>query len=519
VVLDDYAQNLHSTPPLNEKNSARLPPNRAKLKVSQGRDPISLGWFRERLRQRYGTMARLNEEWQTQYASFEAIEPPPPAGDPTAKGTSPLWYEFQRFRQDLFMDWWAECYRTLKEADPRHAVALDSCVGFFGGNVPSAVDWWRAAREAADLLSHHDGRAGSEADYLVYSYGRHYPRKGLGQFEYVWNGPECWGDPDDDVVYAAGERNLWRGAALNIRMYGMYGHSDTYVGWPSRTQSSYNNLSDFETDYTLFRPCAGVVPLLHRKLNALGKVFIESEVVAPKVAILQPSEALIAAFPPGIVEAAANEAHQWLYEERVHHAFVPEEAILEGKEKLEALRVIVLPEALVLPVGVQSRLRRWVEGGGLLIALGPFAEHDRYGRPDGVWMRELFPPGGEERVRSERLGKGEVRWLASHELLRQPEVREQLTAAVDRAAPPYCRSDGKRIGWVLRRDSGARYVICFNREPYVAAEETLTLPGDVREVRDLTAPGQTRVPLERTGKATAVRLRLEAGEGTVLEVR
>ncbi len=485
-------------------------------KGEAGRDPVCLGLFRQRLEQRYGTITRLNQAWGTSYASFAAIEPPPSAKGGGVKETSPLWYEFQRFRCDLFMDWWAECYRALKQADPNHLIAIDTCVGFLGGGLGPSVDWWRAAKESADILSHHDGRAGSEADYLVYSYGRYHPEKALGQLEYVWNGPECWSDPPDEVVYAAGERNLWRGAALNLRIYGMYGHNDTYVGMPSRTQSSFNNLSDFETDYTLFRPCAGVIPLLHRKLNALPQAFIESRIREPQVALLQPSESLIAVLPEGTVEGAVGEAHAWLYDERVHHAFVPEEAVAEGVEKLDAFRAIILPQAHVLPAAVQARLQDWVRKGGLLIAVGPFAIHDRYGRPDGAWMGRLFPSADQADVRRATDGKGEVILLAGQEALRRPPVRGELTAAMARVAPPLVRSDGNRIGWVVRELRGTTYLVCFNRDPRSAAEETLSLPASVKQVRDLTAPGQPQAPLERGGGATQVRLKLEAGEGTVL---
>ncbi|MBI2298985.1 MAG: beta-galactosidase [Armatimonadetes bacterium] len=475
-----------------------------------GRDAVCLALFRAGLQRRYQTIERLNTDWGAAYASFDAIEPP----ERKPARTSPLWYEFQRFRQDLFMDWWAACYRELRAADPDHPVAIDTCVGYLGTSIASAVDWWRAASEAADILSHHDGRAGSEADYLVYSYGRYHPAKALGQLEYVWNGPECWGDPEEAVSFAAGERNLWRGTALNERIYGMYGQNDTYVPWPSRTQASYNNLSDFETDYSLLRPCAGVIPLLHRKLNALPQAFIESRIAEPRVGVLVPAEAMLAGLPEGTVDAAAGAVHGLLYDARVHHAFVPEQAIAAGAERLDALKVMVLPAAQVLPEAVQAKLRAWVKSGGLLVAVGPFAVMDRYGRADGRWLKALALDGATQPMTRATDGKGSILLLAGHEALRRPEVRAEVSAALARAAPPWCRSDGARLGWVLREQGKVRYLVVFNRSARTPATETLTFAARVARVRDLTAAGGPTVAT----RVTQVTLHLEPGEGTVLQM-
>ena len=125
----------------------------------------------------------------------------------------------------------------------------------YGCDNYGAVDCTRLA-ETADIISLH-GVSPQTLFRYTYSIGRYGPHKTFANLEYYWNAPEGWSGPTEAVSAAAGERNLWQGVALGLRVFQFYGQNDTFVSFPSRDQSSYNNLADFETDYSVLLPWRG----------------------------------------------------------------------------------------------------------------------------------------------------------------------------------------------------------------------------------------------------------------------
>jgi hypothetical protein len=495
-----------------------------------GHDAASVKVFRAWLGTKFGTIEKLNAAWGGKYASFEDVAPPDEKDMVAAERPTALMHEFELWRKDRCMGWWTDCYKLLKQADPTHPVGTDPCVPVFNTYVRPAVDYERLA-ETGDIVSIHDGRAGPECDRYLYSIWRYARGKTLGSLEYVWNGPECWDNAQEPVVFAAGERNLWRGAGLGLRVWQFYGQNDTYVGWPSETQSAYNNLADFETNYSLLRPCAGVVPLMHAKMNAMKEAFFGTAPAEPKIGILQPSTTSNSYKAAERVKVAAFAMTRVLEAGNYHHAVVFERELAAGRDRLGNYKVLMLPYGVALPGWMGPKLVEWVKGGGVLIAAGPFAQYTAYGKDDGAAWKAMM---GDARIvegektttfadgaamKDVRVGRGRAIVIADFSRMDDEDNVGAIRAAIDRAAPREAWCEDVKLGLIVREEKGGvRYVVAFNRSADEAVEDVVRLAWPVRKATDLGVRTGAAVPFRKSGGVTTFRLHLEPGEGTVVKV-
>ena len=493
-------------------------------------DRYSVAEFQAALATKYRTIAALNAAWGTAYASFDDIQPPPNPADKPDQRPSPLGYAFEAFRKDRFMGWWRHCYEAFRRADPTHPVATDPCAAGYDATIAAAVDYSRLA-DCGDIVSLHWGDTQPWLFSYLHSIGRLTP-KPLGILEYVWNGPECWGAPTDDVAAAAGQRNLWNGTALGVRLYNFYGHNDTYVGWPSPDQSCYNNLMDFETDYTLFRPCAGVVPLMHAKLNALHEVWFDTRVAAPEVGIYQPALTVNHPASGQSVAEASTAFERLLCRASIGHATVFERALLKGKDDFSRYGVICLPYAVVLPPAVSDKLVAWVRAGGTLISAGPFAAWNANCRDDGRAMRALLGakmprktdagkwtlPGSVPFV-TVTAGKGRVMLVADPALDRDKQMLSILDDVLRSNGSRMVTTNCPDLAFVVREGKGnVRYLVVWNQSSAHEARGTLGLPAHWQKATDLGIAGGCPVPLKGGGRTVRMPVCLGAGEGTVIRL-
>ncbi len=485
-----------------------------------GHDAASVKVFRAWLKAKFGAIERLNAAWGSEYASFDDVAPPDEKGTVEAERPTPLMHEFELWRKDRCMGWWTDCYKLLKRADSTHPVGTDPCALVFDVDTLSAVDYERLA-ETGDIVSIHDGRAGPECDRYLYSIWRYARGKTLGSLEYVWNGPECWNNPQEPVVFAAGERNLWRGAGLGLRVWQFYGQNDTYVGWPSETQSAYNNLADFETNYSLLRPCAGVVPLMHAKMNAMKEAWFAAKPVEPRIGILEPTTTANSYKPAEKVRVAAFAMTKVLEDGDYHHAVVFERELAAGRDRLANYKVLLLPYAVALPEWLGPKLVAWVKGGGVLIAAGPFAQYTAYGKDDGAAWRGIL---GEARiadgtaVQDVSFGRGRAMVIADFSAVDVADNERAIWAMIDKVAPREAWCEDAKMGLIVREGKGGvRYVVAFNRSVDEAVESEVRLAWPVRKATDLGVRTGAAVPLRKQGAGVSFRLRLEPGEGTVVK--
>jgi hypothetical protein len=101
--------------------------------------PLSLAWYRRWLSHRYGTIQKLNNTWDTRYASFEEVEPSgfedvrkSTVDSSFSKWNLSRWMEWRHFMDYQFAQVLADLTRYTNRLDP------STPAGFVGAQQPSA---------------------------------------------------------------------------------------------------------------------------------------------------------------------------------------------------------------------------------------------------------------------------------------------------------------------------------------------------------------------------------------------
>jgi hypothetical protein len=524
-----------------------------------GRTPAGVQAFREYLRKKFDTIEKLNEAWQSHYAKFEAIEPPPDVyhGPEPGRGElvanlfagtcPPLYYEFHRFLKDSYAEYLAWTYRLLKEADPTHPVSLSPSYGAMDGYLCMGRDSFLWAAEACDLYGSED--ASSLEEVFGWSISRSRGRNRVIT-ECVWNGPENWTFPTEEILRAVTRRNLWRMVAWGRVYIAIFGSIDTYGG------AADNNYLVFESGYNLLRRCGGVIAPLKNKLRSMEDVWLNAPVVAPRIAMLKPSTAQICAWPDDAVRGISGNLHSLLYRRNYHYAFVPEEDLLSGHDSLERYSVLILPYATHFPPGLSEKIIPWVKSGGTLISAGIAGGFTRYGAKDGSLMKELFGDIGYQNWSGVT---GELYWELNAAKLR-PEVQDvgpndagsfesvatllftrygagqALLAAdanylrpggsaaplfyelLDRAAPRAAWAEGAELEMNLRQSGNVLHVTLINPDLKAAVKATIRLAARYQKAVDRGVEGGFPVPLREKEAGQAFDIWLAPGEGTMVDL-
>ena len=516
-----------------------------------GRTAAAVQAFREYLRDKFGTIEQLNKAWPALYEDFAAIVPPPdiwhgpePARTQLAMKLSsgacpPLYYEFNRFLKDSYADYLSWCYKQLKMADPTHPVSVSPSYGSIDGYLCGGRDSFRWAADCCDVYG-SEGHSTLE-EVFNWSVQRALNRT-TGICEYIWNGPENWSNPPEDVVRAAASRNLWRLVAWGRTLFTLYGSIDTYGG------GAFNNMLVFESGYNLLRRSAGIIAPLKRKLRSMEDVWLTAAVAEPHIAVLKPSASQICGWPTDPEDAVTQvtrNLHDLLYSRHYHYAFVPEEYLLSGQDQLERYRLLILPYATHFPPGLTEKILPWVREGGTLIIAGIAGGFTPYGAKDGTLMREVFGnlsyrPAGEfcwqttvDAMRTEvrdigqryaetflaSFGQGRVLMATRAQALRPGgSAADWFYRLVDQAAPRPAWAEGAELEMVLRHSARGLHLTLINPDVKREARATIRLAQAHGLAVDRGMEGGFPVPLRKDGKGQAFDIWLAPGEGTVIDL-
>jgi len=511
-----------------------------------GRFPAGVKAFQGYLADKFRAIDRLNAAWGSNYTSFDAVQPPPDVMDAPEPqrsqltdtlykgGATPLYYEFNRFLKQSYADYAAWCYRTLKAADPTHAICMSPSHGALDGYLCMGRDSFRWATDACDLF-------GSELtnpmeEVFTYSIHRATGRT-TGIFECVWNAPYNESFPPEREVAAAGSVNLWRMVAWGRRVLDLFGAEDTYGG------TANNNMMVLESGYNLVRPAAGIVPVVKRKLRSMEDVWLQAPVVEPQIAVLKPSASQLCEWPWGTVVSTCGKLHDLLYTHHYHYAFVPEEYVLSGREDLNRYRALLLPFATQFPPGLTDKILPWVRSGGTLIIAGVAGAYTAYGERDGRLMAELFGQIEQERVgdlawkihvgklRAGVLdvgaepgralladyGKGRALLAAeATDLAPEGVLARRCLELVDAVAPRRVWATGAPVEIVLRQSEGHLHITLINPDVRREARLTVYLARPCGLAVDRGIERGFAVPLRDHGSGQAFDITLAPGEGTLI---
>lgn len=123
-------------------------------------DPQDLSWsdialkkFREWLKTRYPSLSLLNAEWETNFANWEDVVPLTTA-EAQAKGNYAGWMDHRTFMEEVFANALQVAAETVKQEDPGSRPSIS------GTQVPgpsNAVNWYRIDQSVDYLQPYSDG--------------------------------------------------------------------------------------------------------------------------------------------------------------------------------------------------------------------------------------------------------------------------------------------------------------------------------------------------------------------------
>jgi len=507
--------------------------------------------FRTWLQKKFGTIAKLNKAWDTNYAAFNSIQPPPDKYLSLPPKATPLTYEFERFRCDSHAALWKRAYDGYRKYDKTKPVVANAGM-FMSGWPVEALDVWQFQKTGvADWIDMHMNNFWPNLPEQIYLYSLcRLSGKVPVQFEYVWTFPRTgpFDDSNESDFAAICQGSVWRNLAWGKKALVFF---DFYYDWPAY----HNAFFDRDAGYSILRPSACVVPVTKRRGLRFNDILMNTEVARPPIIIMEPTASVLNSPPlhpnksfsyhTGI---AGKEVHELLFPKNYPFLYVPEQAVLDGY-KLNQHKVIILPEAPYLPMGMTEKLLQWIKQGGTLISFGPPGIWDPYGKEDMQILKAAF---GQNEIVDEDPGKWKWRWnmadspnnsiqqtkdgqgklkaatarcgkgcvLLSTGAFDTEELKKVFYNVVDGAIgqrPVSCAKDLFEL--VLREDKrGHKYLFALNPDTRDIREDEIIVAKKFHECVDLGIGSGIPLSITRQDSHTKFHLRLHPGEGTVISL-
>jgi hypothetical protein len=502
-----------------------------------GYGPSATRAFHEWLAGQYAGIADLNREWGTDYASFEAVEQPPDKYARPDRETTPLVAEFERFREDSYIDYLKLIYDSIKAGDPTKPVATRH------SSLLTAINGARIF-ETCDVLGYHSRAPRMQVmNCYLNTLSRYNGGKPLAYLEDFWGCQQEQDRISDEVAQRRGlEKHVCRtfawGRTLQMKWYAYT--SGSYL-------TNYNgNWFNPRYDVLTMRYCAPALKVALDRMRNVDWVLTHSQIPPFRVCIWQPSASMRVQARDGLSANEIISLHGLIYPAGFFYELVPEEYFADGRAKLEEFDVVFLPCAEYLSRDHQQQLIDYVRGGGTLIAIEPPGVRDQLTRPAGLLLREVYGVGeprfdreaarwalevpgaqplgdtelvGLKRDRLRSPGEGEAyvcpttlgRALAGQE--GEQALIELLSERVKRDA----YAENAKLEVVVRVTArGTPYLFVLNPDPDEKATDRLILSSRPGMATDVSVEGWCRVPLLRTEKGTAIEMTLGPCETAVL---
>lgn len=479
--------------------------------------------FRKYLAEKFRSISTLNRVCGSEYRSFEEILPP--VGEPRLRLT-PLDYEFHRFRRLSLARFLWMCCDTLKSADPNHPVM--SQITEFGGR----QDAFLVGSRSFDIFSIHmtfgGGPGGENNMNQVYSLNR-FIGNPQWQEEFIFNNPEARENADETVLSAAIRRNIWQALALGMTGIEFFELDGFWKGWN-------NYVLDREFAYGIIRPSSAIIRTALDKARRLEKILVNTEIVQPKIGILDSPTTRIV---PGLRGRnwRQSEILERLFTKHFYgYFFLPEaglhlkvsEIILtEGKlaaryerpkesaANLDDYKLIFLPRTGHILGAASNALLDFVRRGGTLAALGADAgKYNEYGRPSSLSTSLTSALSNPQNV-----GRGRIIVFPKGIELRADA--EKLLALVSETVPEreaWCENPVP-VQLVLRENGERkRYLLAINLDAKKEVRPVIWLNDFCPRVLDLTVAEGVKVSTEMCGGRSRFVTHLAPGATAIFEL-
>ncbi|MGD9495744.1 MAG: beta-galactosidase [Armatimonadota bacterium] len=498
-----------------------------------GYGPSALAEFHRWLEAEYDDIAALNAAWGTDYAGFEAIEPPPDRFAVPDREITPLVAEFERFIENGYIDYLKLIYDSIKAGDPTKPVASRH------SSLLTAING-AGIFETCDILGFHTRAPNMQVMNLyLNSLSRYNGHRSLAYLEDFW-GTQQEADRITD------ERVQRRGLEKHVCRTFTWGRT-LQMKWYAYTTGSYlftynGNWFDPRYDVLTMRYCAPALKVALDRMRNLDWVLTHSQIPQLRVCIWQPSASMRTQARTGLSAGEIIALHQVIFPGGFPYELVPEEYFADGRARLDDFDVVFLPCAEFLSEEHQRRLIDYVRGGGTLIAGEPPGVRDELTRPSGLMLRELWgiheasfdaeaarwsyqQPAqrlGETELRGASVGEGEA-YLSQVTLSRAlggEAGNETLLALLGARVMRDAWAEKAQFEVVLRvTQEGERYLFVLNPSPDEARSDTIHTRFAARTATDVSVQGGFPVPLRAEGGGAALDLTLGPCETAVLWLR
>ncbi|MGB9677422.1 MAG: beta-galactosidase, partial [Candidatus Ratteibacteria bacterium] len=299
--------------------------------------------FHEYLQDKYGNIKKLNQEWKTNYNSFEEIKPVLYKEAIENPQLRPLWINYRVFMEDT----WAGIFEYSKEIIKK--IVPDAKVGYEGSqrgytftNSFTAEDYYKLAK----VMTLNNPYSHPFIRYAFKDFANEESLLGLG-----WQGSYGSGiknrkiDPWRVLFFGANSLWIWHG--------------------PPREQSVVSPDLSF---YEYFRPYVAQIPELKK---GIGKLFISSKREDDGIAILYSNTSIHAStLTPQLPLICENLNFFVRYFEQSGYQFkiISYKQLEEGILNKERFKILILPYTQSISQKQAKEIISFVNNGGVVIA-------------------------------------------------------------------------------------------------------------------------------------------------------
>ena len=374
------------------------------------------------LKVKYATLERLNEEWETDFADWDAVVPFTRQEVWAADGRHVAgWADHLEFMDSRLTNSIAFTTRAIEAVDPAVRFALS------GTQAPSAyggTDWWKSLHVLDAALSYG---VGGQFDI-------HRSFRPDGGFM-PWN----WGYSNRGAAAVA---SVWRTVFFGLR--GLIGFQST---------------SQINCDWTFSQGLRDTLPHVRRLATGTGMHFVQNLRTRHDIAILYSQPSLRAAFIENRRKEHDNleeKVRQLLMNLGYAYDYVSYEELADGVASSRGYRALVLADALAMSDAEVAAVQAFAAGGGTVIAEGVPATRRANCRPrDASPLAPLFASS----TRHALFPDLDVRYLEAVKFPAKPENAKIVDAERGRYISALERAGivADRIG-IVDEETGAEVV-------------------------------------------------------------
>ncbi len=316
--------------------------------------PVCLERFRHWLEDGYGTLAALNAEWQTDFATWDDVTPMTTDEVRDHPSYAP-WADHRTFMEFTFADFFRFADDTLESHDPgaRIGVSGTQAAEAFGG-----WDWYRLS-DALDYAQTYDHQSTGE---MHRSFGTDFVSA-------PWEG---YAQVDPSMRYRVWYRALNGNDGMSYYTY-------SYLFWP---------------DLTLTRSTADAVNALDDINDGVAALLKACDERAADVMVHYSHPSIHGAYITGVPKVFRDNRDAWvdaIEDNGMQMEFLAYAQIEDGELTGRMPAALVMPYSIALSDAEVDEIRAYVEAGGTIIAdarCGLMNEHCSL-RPTGA-LDDLF---------------------------------------------------------------------------------------------------------------------------------